>query len=67
MKQVSTTHDPDVRLGDTHFLIPGYDEVHAFSADAIASDQRFPEMVNAINKKLLTEASDAAKEVIAGI
>ena len=43
---------PAVVLGKTHFRIPGCDQLIAFSAIAIANDQRPQEMVKAFEEYL---------------
>lgn len=47
----------EVVMGKTHFQIPGYDELIAFSAKAIANDTRWPEMQKAIIDKLISGAA----------
>lgn len=42
----------EIVLGRTHFQLHGYDEVFAFSPEAIENDNRWPEIFAAINIKL---------------
>ena len=53
----------EVVLGKTHFHIPGNDELIAFSADAIAKDQRHREALMAMSAEILRQVNQGPGEL----